>query len=129
MGHKSYDRSWAWRIVYLSLGTLAGVSALTPKEVVDQMKAEHMPVGIDYVRSCLDRFDRRGDPWTTRDSLRRDGRRATDSQRRWIKKTLRRNPSLYFDEISQMFRRKYGRTISDEMISQVDGCHRSRLRR
>eukprot|EP01043_Picozoa_sp_COSAG02_P016747 COSAG02_NODE_743_length_17764_cov_9.908916_7_plen_370_part_00 len=119
MGRKSYDRGWAWRIIYLSLGTLAGLDALAPQEVVDQMAAEHMPVGIDYVRSCLDRFDRRGDPWTTRDSLRRDGRRATDSQRRWIKKTLRRNPSLYFDEISQMFRRKYGRTISDEMISQA----------
>ena len=24
MGRKSYDRSWAWRIIYLSLGTLAG---------------------------------------------------------------------------------------------------------
>ena len=33
MGRVSYDRSWAWRIVYLSLGTLAGVDALTPKEV------------------------------------------------------------------------------------------------
>ena len=118
-GRKSYDRGWAWRIVYLSLGTLAGISALTPTQVKDQMEAEHMPVGIRYVRACMDRFDRCGDPWTTRDSLRRDGRRATASQRRWIKKKLRRNPSLYFDEISQMFQRKFGRTITDAMISQA----------
>ena len=55
----------------------------------------------------------------TRDSLRRDGRRATASQRRWIKKKLLRNPSLYFDEISGMMRRKFGRTITDAMISQA----------
>ena len=115
-GRKSYDRGLAWRIVYLSLGTLAGISALTPTQVKDQMEAEHMPVGIRYVRACIDRFDRCGDPLTTRDSLRRDGRRATASQRRWIKKKLRRNPSLYFDEISQMFQRKFGRTITDAMI-------------
>ena len=47
-----------------------------------------------------------------------------------MKKTLRRNPSLYFDEISDMLRRKYGRTISDGMISQAlkhdGGCHDDR---
>ena len=26
MGRMSYDRNWAWRIVYLSLGTLASES-------------------------------------------------------------------------------------------------------
>jgi hypothetical protein len=118
-GRKSYDRSWAWRIVYLALGTAAGAGPLTPIQVVEQMEVEHTPVGIKYVRACLDRFETRGDPWTTRDALRRDGRRATAKQRRWIKKKLRRNPSLYFDEISEMFRGKFGRTITDAMISQA----------
>ena len=77
MGRAAYDRSWAWRIVYLALGTLAGsTSELPPHEVVKQMEAENTPVGIRYVNSCLQRFAESGDPWTTRDSLRRDGRRA-----------------------------------------------------
>jgi hypothetical protein len=120
MGRKSYDASVAWRIVYLSLGTLAAAaSPLTPLEVVRKMEEEGSPVGIKYVEACMRRFDARGDPWMTRDSLRRDGRRATASQRRWIKKKLLRNPSLYFDEISGMMRRKFGRTITDAMISQA----------
>ena len=68
MGRVSYDRSWAWRIVYLSLGTLAGsTSELPPEEVVRHMSVENTPVGIRYVRSCLKRFTESGDPWTTRD--------------------------------------------------------------
>ena len=78
MGRKSYDASVAWRIVYLSLGTLAAAaSPLTPLEVVRKMEEEGSPVGIKYVEACMSRFDARGDPWMTRDSLRRDGRRAT----------------------------------------------------
>ena len=82
-GRKSYDRSWAWRIVYLSLGTLAGISAPAPTQVEDHVEMEHTPAGINYARARKDRFDQTEVPWTTRDSLRRDGRRATASQRRY----------------------------------------------
>jgi hypothetical protein len=54
MGRISYDRGWAWRIVYLSLGTLAAAaSPLTPLEVVRKMEEENTPVGIRYVKSCI----------------------------------------------------------------------------
>ena len=76
-------------------------------------------VGRQYVRNCLYRFYTRGDPSKLRDSERRSNAHASPSQRRWIKKTLRRDPSLYFDEISLRFRTKFGRTISDKMISKA----------
>ena len=67
MGRKSYDASVAWRIVYLSLGTLAAAaSPLTPLEVVRKMEEEGSPVGIKYVEACMRRFDARGDPRSAR---------------------------------------------------------------
>ena len=71
MGRVSYDRSWAWRIVYLSLGTLAGsTSELPPHELVQQMETENTPVGIKYVKACLQRFAESGDPVVRCDKLR-----------------------------------------------------------
>ena len=53
MGRKSYDRSLAWRIIYLLLGANAWTSPLTPIQVAEQMEVEHTPVGIKYIRACL----------------------------------------------------------------------------
>jgi hypothetical protein len=138
-GRKSYDAAWAWRIVYHTLRTVVvaytgalapaavATATLPPGEVKRRMDAENMPVGVDYVRACMERFYAHGDPWRTMDSQRRDGRRANSQQRRWIKKKLRRDPTLFFDEVNEKFLGKFGRSISDKMISQAihfDGDHR-----
>eukprot|EP01047_Picozoa_sp_COSAG01_P035248 COSAG01_NODE_2691_length_7244_cov_143.957465_5_plen_115_part_00 len=87
---RSYDRNWAWRIVELAMaGCAAGGAALSEREVQRQMLAEGKDVGKKYVRSCLTRFYESGDPHTTRDSDRRDPRRATETQRKWMKRLLK----------------------------------------
>jgi hypothetical protein len=117
---RSYDRNWAWRIVELAMaGCAAGGVALSEREVQRQMLAEGKDLGKKYVRSCLTRFYESGDPHTTRDSDRRDPRRATETQRKWMKRLLKAEPHLYFDEVANKFKAKFRRTITDEMISQA----------
>ena len=127
-GRVAYEKAWAWRIVFLALGAVAASGsaasahsyrALSARQTTQAMEDAGKKVGRQYVRNCLYRFYTRGDPSKLRDSERRSNAHASPSQRRWIKKTLRRDPSLYFDEISLRFRTKFGRTISDKMISKA----------
>eukprot|EP01047_Picozoa_sp_COSAG01_P001374 COSAG01_NODE_31_length_35900_cov_44.332169_9_plen_183_part_00 len=86
------------------------------------MAAEGTPVGRRYslyVSSCLKRYFKRGDPWVTNDRWRRCGKRATRRQRVWMKNRLRRDPTMYFDELSKEMHAKFGRSISDCMISSA----------
>ena len=64
MGHKSYDRSLAWRIIYLMLGANAGTSPLMPIQVAEHMEAEHTPVGIKYTSVLATREARMIPPHT-----------------------------------------------------------------
>ena len=103
----------------VAVRSYAGGQVLTVAQVVAAMADEAKNVGNKFVRNCLERFFTRGDPSQLLDSKRRCGTRATGSQRIWIKKRLRRDPTLYFDEISAKFKTAFGRTISDRMISQA----------
>jgi hypothetical protein len=150
-GRVRYERGWAWRIVHLALGaTLDAAVALATGEptvvkLADRdedglvrsiravrriMAAEGTPVGRYYVSSCLKRYFKRGDPWVTNDRWRRCGKRATRRQRVWMKNRLRRDPTMYFDELSKEMHAKFGRSISDCMISSAlkhdGGCAEDR---
>ena len=106
--------AWGWRAIELYTSGPLG-EEVSQRAIVRQFAQEGRTVSRWWVQGCIRRWSENGDP--NKLSRRGSPRRVGEEQRVWMKALLRETPDLYFYEVRKEFRREFGWSISDQMIS------------
>jgi transposase len=93
-------------------------SPASVRRICGTFSKQGINLGKTFVADTLNRWRENGDPTETQ-SGGDVSERANEDERLWIKRLLRVEPALYFAEVRERYVARFGRSISDKMISQA----------